>query len=289
MKTEIEIVPYGGISTALTKDRWQTIGHHARLSKSLRKSTESFQRFVVTFSHDLDDSFVELFREKATPDTRLLILNEGASTDRLLSRIFDLKIRKPERCYVVETKYGAGKSNAAALLIHSLLARLVLGFEANDKQERILDARAENGTLHVVSPNFDRLDVPISQIPQLRNAEPSQVGNFEIDEDGAFIYWPDFDLHLGWSQLHQIVNPAAACKVLQKSRLFNVRYGKAVQKVREAAGLKPSDIVGLSEKQLGRIEKGECRLTSNGIDALSKAHGLKANEYLQKLAEALTT
>ena len=96
-------------------------------------------------------------------------------------------------------------------------------------------------------------------------------------------------MHLGWTQLQQLVNPVAALKASQKSQEFNKRYGRAVQKVHEEAGLKPSDIPEVSEKQLGRIEKGECRLTSNAIETLSKAHSLKANEYLQKLAEALST
>jgi hypothetical protein len=60
-----------------------------------------------------------------------------------------------------------------------------------------------------------------------------------------------------------------------------------VQKVREAAGLKPVDIPGISDKQLRRIESGECRLTSNGVEALSQAHKLSPNEYMKKLSEAL--
>ena len=87
--------------------------------------------------------------------------------------------------------------------------------------------------------------------------------------------------------MRQIADPQAARKALQKSQQFNVRYGKAVHQVREEAGLKPAAIAGLSEKQLGRIEKGDCRLTSNAIVALSHAHKLGPNEYLKKLAETL--
>ena len=286
MKTEVEIIPYGGVLSALSRQRRRTISRHTRISRSQRK-TQSHRRVFVTFSYDLDRSFAELFREKTTPDTRLLILNEGASTDRLLSRIFDLQVRTPQRCYVFEAKFGAGKTRLPAALVDSLLERLVSGLEADDEQERILDARVEDGILHVVSPNFDRLDVPTAQIPALRNAEVSKLQDFEIDDDGAFIYWPELDVHLGWSQLHQLVSPEAALKASQKSEAFNKRYGKAVQKVRQSAGLKPSEVPGLSEKQLGRVERGECRLTSNAIEALSKAHKLAPNEYMRKLAETL--
>ena len=286
MKTEVEIVSYGGVSEVLTKHRWRTKRHDAHFSISSRKPATA-GRLVVAFSHDLDDFFVELFREKATHETRLLILNEGASADRLLSRILDLQIRTPQRCYVLEAKHGAGKTHIRVALIHSLLERLVSGLEADDQQQRIFDARAENGILRVVSPNFERLDIPIAKVPVLKNADACTLQDFEIDEDGAFIYWPELDVHLGWSQLHQLVNPEAALKASQKNQEFNKRYGKAVQKVREIAGLKPGDVPGLSEKQLGRIERGQCRLTSNAIAALSKAHKLDPNEYMKKLAKAL--
>jgi len=243
---------------------------------------------LLVSSDELNDTFVEAFRECASQATRLLVFREeGVSTDRLLSRILDLQIRTPQRCYVFEAKGGTGKTRMAAALIYSLLERLVSGLEADDKQQRILDARIGNGILHVVSPSFNRMDVPVSEIPVLRNAGVSKLNDFEIDEDGAFLYWPDLDVHLGWTQLQEIINPQAALKARQKNEDFKKRYGKAVQKVREAAGLKATDISGLSDKQLRRIENGESRLTSNATEALAKAHNLDPNEYLKKLAEKL--
>jgi len=245
--------------------------------------TRDIGEFLLVSSDELDDTFVETFREYATQATRLLVLRQaGVSTDRLLSRILDLQIRTPQRCYVFEGTFGMGKTHLAASLIHSLIERLVSGLEAEDSRLRILDARVENGILHVVSPSFDRLEIPASEIPVLKVAEGAQLQNLEIDEDGAFIFWPDLDVHLGWTQLQEVINP-----LRQKSEDFNKRYGKAVQKVREAAGVKPTEVQGLSEKQLTRIERGECRLTSNAIEALSKAHGAEPNEYMGKLAESL--
>lgn len=253
----------------------------------LEDPTEEMGEYLLVSSDELDDEFAEVFREKATQATRLLVLlNEGASADRLLSRIVDLQIRTPQRFYVVDASVGSGKTPSAAL-VHSLLKRLASALEADDKQERILDAKVEDGVLHVVSQNFSRLDVPIAMISSLRKADSSKIEKFEIDKDGSFICWPALDVHLGWEQLEQIVNPEAARKALQKSREFNVRYGRAVRKVREQAGLKPSEITGISEKQLRRIESGECRLTSNAIEALSTAHKLAPNEYMNGLAEAL--
>ena len=53
-------------------------------------------------------------------------------------------------------------------------------------------------------------------------------------------------------------------------------------------GLGITEIPSLSDKQLRRIERGECRLTSNAAKELARAHGMTPNEYLQKVAEALS-
>jgi hypothetical protein len=243
--------------------------------------------FLLVSSNELDDRFAEAFHEYATQATRLLVFRrEGGSVDRLLSRLVDLQIRKPERFYVLDADFGPGKAREMTFL-YSIVRRLAAALEAHDQQERVLHATVENGILHVVSANLNRLDVPIAEIPVLKNEDTSDLPDIEIDEDGAFIYWPTLDVHLGWTQLQQLIDPVAALKASQKSKVFNERYGKAVQKLRQAAGLSASGVPGLGEKQLGRVERGECRLTSNAIAALSKAHKMEPNEYMRILAEVL--
>lgn len=247
------------------------------------RSKDFFQLWVA-FSPEVDQDFVRQFRRHATPETRLLVVNERQSADTILTRLLGLQIRSPQRLYVADC-LGSGKSHCLAVL----LQRLTCALGSKDNSGRILDAKIEAGVLRVISPEFERLDVPLAQISALADKEPAILADFAIDEDGSFIHWPNLDVHLGWEQLAQIVNPEAARKAWQKHRQFNIRYGRAVHKVREQAGLKPSDITGISEKQLRRIESGSCRLTCNAVKVLSQAHGLKANGYLQKLAEALST
>jgi hypothetical protein len=285
MKTRIEFIPYGEISSKLAKIRWSDISSETRVSSSRQSSTHIPHRVFLSFSQDLDQSFVDMFRKTTAQDTRLLILNEGGSIDRLMSRLVDLQIRTPQRFCVID---GSGKTHLIAF-VHSLLKRLASAQEADDKRERILDANIDDEILHVISSAFLRLDVPIDRIAEFKNQEDAKVADFEIDEEGAYIYWPELDVHLGWSQLHQLVNPQAALKASQKSEEFNRRYGRAVRKLREKRRLKLSDITGLSEKQVRRIESGECRLTSNAIEVLAKAHKLAPNEYMMKLADGLNS
>jgi hypothetical protein len=285
MKAEIQFITYGEISSRLKKDHRPI--EHARILTSWRNASKVMRHIFVTFSQDLDESFVEMFRKKATQNTRLLILNEGFSTDRLMSRLVDLQIRTPQRFYVFDAKSGAEKSDFTPTLVYSLLKRLTPTREEHSNHERILDLKIDDNLLHVTSSSFNRLDVPIEKIPQFKKQEPAKIKEFEIDEDGFYVYWPKFDIHLGWSQLNQLVNPEVAFKALQKSQEFNKRYGRAVQKVREEEGLRSDSIIGLSEKQLRRIENGECRLTSNAIEVLAKAHKLAPNQYMKKLSEAM--
>jgi len=46
-------------------------------------------------------------------------------------------------------------------------------------------------------------------------------------------------------------------------------------------------VEGLTERQLRRIEQGECRATSAAIVALANAHGLDANAYMERLTKAM--
>jgi hypothetical protein len=289
MKTEfkdVRVIPYG-----MPKGRLESFNLQGlRISKTWRRPEQQEQHKVwhllVTFSHLLDDAFVRAFQEKATPETRLLVLNDSLGSDRLLSRLVDLQIRSPHRFYVAEAKWGAVHTNWDVFL-QSLLGRLTAAVESKESHQRIFDARLEDGILHVISPDFSRLEIPTSKIPVLAKADKQTVESFEIDEDGSYIYWPDLDLHLGWEQLQQVVDPVAVQKAKQKSREFNVRYGAAIRDVREGKGLTVSEIPGLSKKQLQRIESGACRLTSNAAEKLAEAHGMKPNEYLERVAAAL--
>lgn len=263
--------------------------HPLRVSKTWKpfQGTHELWHLLIAFSDELDDAFVQTFRKKATVDTRLLVLNDSRSSDRLLSRIVDLQIRSPHRFYVADPPFAQTNEKHWDDLIRSLLGRLTAALESKESDGRIFDARLEDDILHVVSADFRRLEVPIAKIESLARANEQSVKNFEVDEDGSYIYWPDLDVHLGWNQFQQVVDPIAFQKAKQKSREFNERYGAAIRKVREQKGIALSEISEISEKQLRRIERGECRLTLNAAKKLAEAHAVNPNEYLRVIAAAL--
>lgn len=174
MSSRVEFIPYGEVSSRLASDRWRAVLRGVQVGRGREGAGRVPRRVFVTFSQDLDETFVHMFRRRGTEDARVLIFNEGASTDRLLSRLFDLQIRTPERCYVVEGKFGCGKSHSMAL-VAAFLGRFASALKSDDAGGRILNATIEDGVLHVVSPDFERLDVAVSKIPALKDAEESAL------------------------------------------------------------------------------------------------------------------
>ncbi len=158
---------------------------------------------------------------------------------------------------------------------------------AVEGRSSMIDAYLVGDCLSIRGPKNRMLHVPVSRIPALRGQPEAAVRRFSIDPDGSFIYSPDLDVHLGWNQFLQAVDPAEFRKAQQRSAQFNARYGAAIRRVREAAGIVQSEVEGLSERQVRRIEHGESRATSAAIAALAKAHGLDANTYMGKLTKAL--
>jgi hypothetical protein len=291
MKAEsktVRVIPYGRL-----EEHFDVFAHadvdRLRLSKTWTpfRGSHELWHLVIAFSHELDEGFLRAFRERATSDTRLLVLNNSRSSDWLLTRIVNLQIRSPFRFYVADPPFAQTNEKNWEDLIVSYLGRLNAALDSKEFHGRIFDACLEDGILHVTSADFRRLEIPLSKIVPLANVDTETAENFEIDEDGSYLFWPILDLHLGWEQFQQVVDPEAIRRAEQKTHAFNVRYGAAVQDFRLQVGLALSAIPGLSEKQLRRIESGECRLTSNAAGKLAMAHGIKQNEYLQAIAAVL--
>jgi hypothetical protein len=55
----------------------------------------------------------------------------------------------------------------------------------------------------------------------------------------AFLFWPDLDVHLGWTRLRQLVDPNAALEVSRIRPELDWRCGMAAKKACERAEVKP--------------------------------------------------
>lgn len=208
-----------------------------------------------------------------------VVFHSDLPTQAVVDRIAWLGVRNDKRICIVETK---GEE--------PFVRRFLLAMDSGGYEGRIIDVWWEEDTLVVVSPRndgFAKLRVPLDKLPVFQGSNQKARENFEIDEDGAFIYWPNLDIHLSWEQFEQAVDNGAYLKTKQQSEVFNKAYGKAIRKLRKKSELRQSDIKGLTPRQVGRIERSQCRATHNALSKLAKAHKMTTSDYMNELAKLL--
>ena len=165
------------------------------------------------------------------------------------------------------------------------LIRLVRMLKRKAEGESIFDAYWKGEVLVVTSPFFERLHVPLDTIPKIRRASQTDRERFVIDEFGDHVYWPSHDVHMGWGQFLQVVDPQSKLRAEQRSEQFNRVYGAAIREFREQTKLRQSDIDGINERTVRRIENGKTRATATAIAALAKAHHMLPKDYMDRLAD----
>ena len=239
---------------------------------------------MVVLSHADDDHLV-LTDSRVGPlisgAFHLLFTEPATHPDKVAQWMRTTKIRSENRLHVVKVQ------DMEAPQVSQLLGRVCSALRQDGSRGSIIDAYLAGDVLLIRGPRHRMLHVPVSSVPALRGQPAAVLRNFEIDPDGSFLYWPTLGVHLGWEQFLQALDPTALWRAQQRSTSFNARYGAAIRRVREAAGILQSKVEGLTERQLRRIERGECRATTAAITALAKAHGLDPNAYMEKLAKAM--
>jgi len=206
-----------------------------------------------------------------------LVFSEGMPIEAVASRLPRLDVRDVSRVHVARERNPGS--------IGEVIYRLFSAIAQPKETDSIVDAWTERDELALLSPSFQRLSVPVGKVAKFIGKSKKDIKAFEIDEDGRFLFWPHADVHLGWEQMKQIVDPAAAVAAKEKSEDFNRRYGSAIRGLREEKELKQAEIDGLTERHLRRIEQGKQSVTSSALRALAKAHDMPVDKYLKELAE----
>ncbi len=283
----IKLMPCGATATMVL----DTLGpfespHGARQAVRIKKQWRGLDpapsvlhHFVVCHRRDFPDLQKELV-ENIRSHMSLLLLSEDEPNEPMewiVPDLMELGIRKAKRIHV------ARLSDEDA---ETYMRRFTRALAHPD--EAIIDARWKGEMLVVVPPSFERLEVPLEKLPaKVRQARRRDRENIELDEYGEFLYWPDLDIHMGWSQFMQAVDADAKMEAELRSEEFDERYGEAIRELRVATELNQTKIPGLHERTIRRIEQGKTRITVNAIRKLAKAHRMNPAEYMQALAERL--
>lgn len=235
--------------------------------------------FVAWGSASISRDKIDQLRKLNRPIV-YVIHRDDLPIQALADRMAWLRVRDENRiCFIEKDK--AEKS---------FFERYLSALDSGDCEGRIIDAWWEGETFVVVAPRtteFAKLRVPLNKLPVLQGHSKKALQEYELDEDGSFVYWPSLDIHLSWEQFEQAVDEKAFLKARQQSETFNKAYGFAIRKLREKSNLRQSDIEDLTPRQVGRIERGECRATHNALSKLAKAHKMSIEEYMNELANLL--
>ena len=245
-------------------------------SQSAKSKAHSGSHWTLVVSRLTDLSRTVVSHSEGADTTRQVVFVNELPIEAVVDRLISLQIRSSHRLHITSKRDKASEAE--------LLYRLVSGMAEHDGSQSIVDAWVEGDDLVLLSPSFDRMVVPSAKLSRFLCNDLSKLSDFEIDEDGRFLHWPHSDAHLGWKQLNQLIDPIAVLEDAKKSNQFKVTYGNAIRTLRDSLGLKQSDVVGLTPRQLRRIEHGEQIVSRNALEALSQAHKMPIDVYLRKLA-----
>ncbi|MGK7931156.1 MAG: helix-turn-helix domain-containing protein [Microcystaceae cyanobacterium] len=165
--------------------------------------------------------------------------------------------------------------------------RVINAWDWDAQDQLIADATVIQDKLLVVNCAMERLEIPCDTMLALENIPQKERVNFSISEEGSYLYWESQDIHLDFDSFKSVIDPDYKAKCKAKKLMHNKLFGKAIATLRKQHKLRQSDIIGLSDRQVHRIEKGENTKVET-LKLLANAHGMKLNDYLNAVASLIS-
>jgi hypothetical protein len=168
-----------------------------------------------------------------------------------------------------------------------VVKRTVITLSRSGPWEGIVDAYVISDLLCVLLGDMTEREFPKKELPGLRNVSQQVFRHFTIDSAGSFLHWPDLDLHMGPSQMLQAVDPAYLADVeIERYAMENV--SQALYEMRVDRGLRQTDIEGLSDRHVRRLENEQTRLSVGAAETYARVFGQDLGEFLDELSERVT-
>jgi len=247
-------VPDEGFFQVVTQPSFEIIEH-------------SRQVFVLTAASRLGD--VARLVTAANREHKLRALFVRTDVDpRLLPQIFEHAGLRTMRNTIAH--YGP-----------DIPLRVLRAWEIGAQRDLIADASVIGDTLQVVSCEPQSYRIPFSAVTALREMPIADRSNLEVASDGSYVHWPTHDIHMDLASLLTAIG--ARHKAERVKHAYGHSYGMAIAHFRKKHGLRQTDIGGLSEREVRRIEaEGEGSLDS--LRKLAAAHELELSTYLDRIA-----
>jgi len=163
--------------------------------------------------------------------------------------------------------------------------RIVFAHRQGAEKDLIASVSVDDDKLVVWSCEPQRFEVAVTDIPVLSRMSAEALGKFEVSESGSRIRWPEADVDINLDTIREIADPEVRREHEARARQEAARYADAIRQVRIEHRLKQSDIEGLTDRQIRRIEEGGTVPQIETLKKLAAAHGLALNDYLNELAK----
>jgi len=154
-------------------------------------------------------------------------------------------------------------------------------------EQLIAEATVIGDRLLVFSCSMEKFEISFSSLPALKRIPIDERGNFAIANNGSYLYWESADIHLDLDAFRYVTDPEWKHKFDALKATHDQVFGNAIATLRKQHKLRQSDIIGLSERQVSRIEKGEGSTKADTLRLFAKAHGMEFDAYLDAVANAI--
>jgi hypothetical protein len=165
--------------------------------------------------------------------------------------------------------------------------RVVSAWQLGAQDTLIADAIVADDRLLVRSCALESFEVGFGEIPALARLPESEREKFIVDRDGSYLYWEANDTHVGLEMVRFATDATFRETSLLRKLASGKQFGRAVKAVREESDLRQSDVPGVSQRQVSRIESGSGAPRYETLRKLALAHSLTVAEYLDRLAKQL--
>jgi hypothetical protein len=165
--------------------------------------------------------------------------------------------------------------------------RVIRAWKLGSQHDLIARAKASGDILLILNCALEPFEVRFENLPALKKIPKSERPNFTLSETGSYIHWASGDVHLDVDAVRYATNEEWRKKMDLESLTHNKMFGKVIAQVRKKHKLDKTDIPGVSDRQLRRIENDGARPSIATLTALAKAHDMTINDYLNDLANQL--
>jgi len=178
------------------------------------------------------------------------------------------------------------RMTSSPFVTHSIdvLRRVIVANARGASDRLIASAEVVSGKLLVWSCEPRLYECSVAAVPALAALPEKSLTRFTVSSSGSRLHWADRDIDLDLDTIRYHADPAFRASADKEARRRAQRYGRGIRALREQRGIRQSEIAGLTDREVRRLEAGETQPHSATLGKLAFAHHMSVDEYLAAVA-----